>query len=173
VVQIAIDDVTINYDWQCSAEAGLTSFDFANLSLAQTDFDMNLALEEGSGQFLPPAEELSLGYTWQISYTNSLSFTQEAGGTTITATGDMMVDETKEVIGTEPVTLDNGVTADAIQVAQSDTIVLDINVMEQTTTQTIGLSGTYTFAEGIGMVRQTTESDFGGNELVLVSYDIP
>lgn len=173
VLQIDIGDVTINYDWQCNAGEGLTSFDFANLSLTQTEFDMNLDLEGGNGQVLPPAEELELGYTWQVSYTNNISFTQEAGGTTIVVTGDMTVDETNEIIGVDPVTLDDGTAVEAIQVAQSDTIVLNLSVMDQTTTQTTSLSGTHTYARDIGMVRQAAESEFGSNEMVLVSYDIP
>ena len=165
-------DLLLEYQWNCSAEDGLVSFDFATLGLQDfgTDVTMENALLEGN--FMPDASEMVPGYSWNLLFSGMLNFTQAAGDQTIEVNADLISDQTFTVVGDDPVSVGDQ-TFDGIQVEESNTISIVINMMGSEVPQEISIGSLMQLGYGVGVVRQDYDSDFGSETQQLVEFYIP
>jgi hypothetical protein len=80
--------------------------------------------------------------------------------------------QTNEVISTNPVTFD-GLTVDGVQLEQADAITMVMTVLGNAITQNMSFVSSYEFGRGIGMISQSSATDFGPSIVQLVSYFVP
>jgi hypothetical protein len=172
VLQIIVDDVTLDYNWTCAAGEGLTSFDFANVGVAQPGVEMTIEHTSAEGNFLPPVDHLQPGASWVTNLESTIQFSVEAEGESMEATGDMTTVQTSTVLGTDPVTVD-GKTVDGVQLEQNSAVDMVMNMMGQAIDQSMTIVNTLNLGRGIGIVTQTSVTDFGTDTTELVSYYIP
>jgi len=172
VLQITVEDVTIDYNWTCAAGEGLTSFDFANLGVGQEGVEMTIEHTSAEGNFLPPADELQPGDSWVTNLESTIQFSIEAEGESMDATGDMTTVQENTVVSTNPVTFD-GQTVDGVQLEQNSAVNMVMNMMGQAIDQNMTIVNTHNLGRGIGIVTQTSVTDFGTETTELVSYYVP
>jgi hypothetical protein len=172
VLRISVSDVIIDYSWTCSSSEGLSSYGFVNLGIGDLGADMTLEQKSADGYFLLPADQLVPGATWVLNLESTFNFSQEAGDQTISVTGDMITVQNNEVVGAEPVEFD-GQTVDGIQVQQIDTIDMVMSMLGTVVEQGQSITNNTSFGKGIGMVTQTSVTDFGSATTGLISYHIP
>jgi hypothetical protein len=172
VLRISVSDVILDYSWSCSSSEGLFSYDFVNLGFSDLGVDMTLEQKSADGHFLLPADQLVPGATWVLNLESTLNYTQETGDQTIAVTGDMITVQNNEVVGAEPVEFD-GQTVDGIQVQQVNGIDIVISVLGTAVEQGLTVTNNTIFGKGIGIVTQTSVTDFGPGTMELISYDIP
>lgn len=168
------EDFTLQYTWECSADGGLVSFDFGSQGLGQMDMEveMQMTVEEGNGQFLPPEEDLEPGYTWDSLYNNTFIFTTDESGEEIEFTGDMANDQTSTILTTEPLTI-AGITTAGLQIEQVSAIAMTMQFLDQSISDEIATSNLLELGRGIGIVRQTSTTDFGDTTMELQEWYIP
>ena len=167
-----IDNVVIEYKWDCSSENGLSSFDFATLGIQDlgTEVTMdNMVLE---GTFLLPADQLELGAAWNLVLDGVLNISQEAGGQTMEITANMVSDQNFTVAGSDPVTFENQ-TVDGLQIEESNLISILMNVAGTEVAQDVSIGSLLQLGRGIGIIRQDYTSDFGAETQELISFYIP
>jgi len=158
--------VTSNWHWQCDA-GGLVSYEFGNLFGASMGQIASYQLISSSGTFLPPADLLAPGYSWSNIYELEMTITVPGAPEGMSGTIASSVQYT--VTGAEPVTMGDQ-TYDGLQVSQSGTFTMEFQVPgAPTQPTTVESSGTIFFAEGVGIVRTTSQS--GNTELT--SFSIP
>ncbi len=172
VMQITVGDIALDYQWNCAEGEGLASFDFANLGSAASELQMTLEQISSDGQFLLPADQLQPGATWETNLESAFNFSQGEGDTVIEVTGDMANVQTNEVISTNPVTFD-GLTVDGVQLEQADAITMVMTILGNAMTQNMSFVSNYEFGRGIGMISQSSATDFGPSIVQLVSYYVP
>ena len=171
-LRITVDDVAIDYTWNCTAGEGIASFDLASLGAAQLGTEFTMEQKSAEGQFLLPADQLVPGATWEMNMESTFQFSQEAAGELFEVVGDMTTVQTNVVVGNDPVTFD-GTTVNGIQLEQKDVITMDMNVLGSQVEQTVNVSNLHELGWGIGIVRQSSTTDFGSETIDLVSYFIP
>jgi len=172
VLQITVGDIALDYQWNCAEGEGLASFDFANLGSAASELQMTLEQISSDGQFLLPADQLQPGATWETNLESAFSFSQGEGDVLIEVFGDMINVQTNEVISTNPVTFD-GLTVDGVQLEQADAITMVMTVLGNAINQNMSFVSNYEFGRGIGMISQSSATDFGPSIVQLVSYYVP
>jgi hypothetical protein len=172
VVSITVGNVTIDYQWQCVAGEGLASFDFANL--ASVPGGLNLTLEQVSvdGHFLLPPEQLVPGASWTTEMESKISFQQEVEGTSFEATGDMTTMQQNTIKSADPVEV-NGQSVPGLQVEQTNEINMVLSLMGTAMEQAMTLGSEMNLGYGVGIVNQTSTTDFGTEVMRLVEYSIP
>jgi len=167
-----IDNIVIEYKWDCSSENGLSSFDFATLGIQDlgTEVTMdNMVLE---GTFLLPADQLELGAAWNLVLDGVLNISQEAGGQTMEITANLVSDQHFTVTGSDPVSFEDQ-TVDGLQVEESNALSIVMNVAGTEVAQDLSLGSIMQLGYGIGIVRQDYTSDFGAESQELISFYIP
>lgn len=172
VLRITSGEFTLDTNWTCSADEGLSSYNFADYGFGDLGVDMTIELISADGSFLLPAEQLVPGATWDLNMESTINFSQEAAGETMVVTGNMTNVQNNEVVGLDPVEF-NGQTMDGIQVQQANLIDLVLNVLGTSTEQNVSVSNSYNLGRGIGIINQTSVTDFGTDVLQLISYNIP
>ncbi|UCG24012.1 MAG: hypothetical protein JSW55_18080 [Chloroflexota bacterium] len=172
VLNITIGDVSIDYRWDCTAGEGMASFDFANLGAAPAGVELTIEQVSIDGQFLLPPEQLVSGATWTTNMESTISFTQEAEGTVFEATGDMVTEQLNTVLSVDPVAFDGQNTA-GLQIEQVNNAKMLLSMMGSAMEQALVMTNNYNMGYGIGIVNQSTISDFGTETMDLVSYSIP
>ncbi|MGD8585906.1 MAG: hypothetical protein PVJ75_11190 [Chloroflexota bacterium] len=172
VLSVTVGDVSLEYQWQCSAGQGLSSFDFANLTSAPVGLDMTIEQVSVDGQFLLPPEEMVVGASWTAELLGTVSFSQEIEGTSIEATGDMKTVQEHTIQSADPVEFE-GQSVPGLQIEQANTITLMLSLMGTAVEQTISVDNNYELGYGIGIVDQSSVTDFGTETMNLVSYTIP
>jgi len=172
VLNVTVGDFSLAYQWQCSAGQGLSSFDFASLSAAPVGLDMTIEQVSVDGVFLLPPEQMVVGASWTAVLTGTVSFSQEIEGTSIEATGDMTTVQQHTIASADPVEFD-GQSIPGLQIQQADTINLTLMMMGTAVDQAITLDNSYDLGYGIGIVSQSSVTDFGTETMKLVEYSIP
>lgn len=158
--------VTANWHWQCDA-GGLVSYEFGNLFGASMGQIASYQLISSSGTFLPPADLLVPGYSWNNTYELEMTITVPGAPEGMSGTTASSVQYT--VTGAEPVTVGDQ-TYEGLQVSQNGTFTMEFQLPgAPTQPTTVEFAGTIVFARGVGIVRTTSES--GGTELT--SFSIP
>ena len=163
----------IEYNWVCSAEKGIVSFDLATLNVANTgDSSFKLTIDniEGEGVMLPPADQLEPGNTWDLTFNADFSTEGFMG-----ATGSMQAKDLYTVLSKDPVEL-NGETFEGLQFQRQfeNDMQLMLNGVEVALPNIDFDFQTYTvMAKGIGYVKLDSDFDFGTSGLQLIRYNIP
>ena len=182
IMQITItggaEEIRLDYTWQCSAAAGIASFDYATLNSINTGpGQITLEMQNASGegvQFLP-ADQLLPGVTWNMTTEGIFRMNLNAAGTALQADGTMQVRMVNIVLNDDPVVF-GGHTLPALVIQRDMTIANQINMSGMAISMpelTFNLRNVATMAYGIGPVSQSTTSDFANEELTLISYEIP
>ncbi len=157
----------ITYHWQCDAN-GLVSYDFASLSGGLGQFATLEALGS-SGVWLPAAELLAPGYSWNHSY--QLKITLNAEGQTLDGTSENSHDST--VAGTDPVTV-GGQTYSGLQISGADMTVTQMQFPGVTVPATTSNStSTLVLALGVGLVSSSSTGDGLTYSYELTSFSVP
>ncbi len=172
VLRVTADDLILDFNWSCTSNEGLSSYEFANFGLGDLGANMTFEQKSADGSFLLPADKLVPGVTWTINLEHALHYTQDAGDQTIEVTGDMITVQNNEVLGTEPVEFD-GQTFDGIQIQQVDNIEMVLSVLGTAVEQGLTITNNTNFGKGIGMVTQNSVTDIGPGTMKLISYHIP
>lgn len=166
------EDVTFTYTWECGVDGGLVSYDFAGQTLNQPGLDMEMQVTSGSGEFLPPVELLETGYTWETSINSTFNMTIEEAGQNMAIGGEMANVQTSTISGTEPVTFD-GRAVDGLQIDQVSAMAMMMDMLGTSTTTDVTMASKMVLGRGIGMISQTTSTEFGDVTMELVEAVIP
>ena len=165
--------IRIEYNWVCSAEEGLVSFDLATLEIPEIEgqeFEMTLTFVDGEGVMLPPADKLNVGDTWDMTLQMNFSMPEM-----MDAEGTMTLNDFYTVVNHDSVVvLDKDV--DGLQYEREFDIEMEINLGGLSTsmpTQFVDYKTTTSLAKGIGFVILDSEGSFGNTGLQLISYNIP
>ena len=172
VILVTIEDFTLEYTWECAEGQGISSFDFAGQGMAATFPDMTMELTRGEGAFMPPADEMVPGYSWDSSFEQTMNFAIGEGDEKIEATGDISTEQTSTVLSADPVTA-AGVTVEGVQVEQITDIGIVMDMMGNAVEQTQTLSTTFDMGWGVGIMHQAVQSEFGPATVELVSFYVP
>lgn len=163
----------IKYNWVCSAEKGIVSFDLATLNVSDmgdSSFTMTMENIEGEGVMLPPAAQLEPGNTWELTFNADFSAESFMG-----ATGSIQAKDFYTVLSKDSVEL-NGETFEGLQFQRQfeNEMQLMMNGVEVALPNIDLDFQTYTvMAKGIGYVKLDSDSDFGTTGLQLIRYNIP
>ena len=162
---ISVPEVTMTTHWTCTS-AGIISYDFGNISVAQMGQVVSMDVTDSSGVFLPAASLLAPGYSWSDNYTLVMHVTAEG----ISLDTTMSAAEAWTAVGMETVSVPAG-TFEAMRVEGTENISMS-GFMGMEGVDTV-VQATFWFAEGVGIVRYSSES--GGYSSVgeLASYTIP
>lgn len=164
---------TTSYTWECTAQNGLVSYDFGVATGNLFPGAVTLTTRDSSGAFLPPADLLVPGYSWNNNHTLNAEATLE--GQTVT-----MVSEHAEqfTVGeAQTVTID-GQEYEAITVTGNSTSQMTTS-MAGVTMPSIETSATSTFvyARGVGITAWTSVSTSNGESTTttfeLTSFTAP
>ena len=172
VLAITVGDVSIDYRWECAAGEGMASFDFASLGSAPAGVELTIEQVSIDGQFLLPAEELVPGASWTTNMESAISFVQEAEGTTLEVTGDMTSEQQNTVVNADPVEF-QGQSVAGLRIEQVNQITMLLSLMGTAMEQAMTITNNQFLGYGIGIVSQTSITDFGTESMDLVSYSIP
>jgi hypothetical protein len=170
-MQVDVADVVLNYMWECTPE-GMASFDFATLAIPVAGFDLTLEAESMSGQFLLPAEQMTVGTTWEFVVTMNITGAL-SDGTAIS--GSMVHTQAVQVVNADAVTID-GRTVDGLQIQRDSTIEMNVSAAGVSLPMPpMSMSQTHTMAYGIGITEMVTMTSFGGSAdiLTLASWSVP
>ena len=159
----AVSTGSVTFHWHCTA-GGIDSYDFGNLAVAATGV-ANLKVTQHSGYWLLPANQLTVGASWDNAYTIQYDLT--AGGTSVTFVDDVTRHST--VAATEQQTV-AGVNHDALRVESTEVSHLSIGGTAGTTANT---TTTIWLVRGIGPVRLDSLDSGSTTSFVLSSYHIP
>jgi hypothetical protein len=164
--------LTFNYTWECSADGGLVSFDFAGQNFEQAGLEMDMQVTAGTGEFLPAPELLQAGYSWDTTLDSTFSFMMAEGDVEMTIGGSMTNETTNTVTSTEPVSFE-GATVDGLQIEQASDMTMTMDMLGTSTTTDLNLGNTMVLGRGIGMISQTNRTEFGDVTTELVEVNIP
>jgi hypothetical protein len=165
--------IELEYNWVCSAEEGIVSFDMATLDFSDIgdgSFSMTMGNIEGEGVMLPPADLLEPGYQWNLTFT--ADFTMEA---LMGATGKVQVNDFYTVLNKDPVEV-NGETFEGLQYQRQFDIDMNMTVGGVDTTipnMVTDFQTDTTLAKGIGFVIMDNDTQLGSVGLHLIRYNIP
>jgi len=172
VILVTIEDLTLEYTWECAAGEGISSFGFAGRGLAAAFPEMTMELTRGEGAFVPPADEMVPGYSWDTSFEQTMNFVIGEGDEQVEATGDISTEQTSTILSADPITAAE-VTVDGVQVEQISDIAIVMNMMGSEVEQSQTLSSTFDMGWGVGIMRQAVQSEFGPAAVDLISFYVP
>lgn len=165
--------IFIEYNWVCSANEGIVSFDLATLEIPEIEgqeFEMTLTFVDGEGVMLPPADKMNVGDSWDMTLQMDFSMPEM-----MDAEGTMTLYDFYTVLNHDPVDV-FGSNFEAIQYEREFEIEMEINLGGLSTsmpTQFVDYKTTTTLAKGVGFVALDSQGDFGDTGLQLISYNIP
>lgn len=160
------------FNWLCDS-TGLVSYEFGGgVSFSGQGEIATIEVIEASGVFLPPADVLVPGYTWQRAYTLQYEITVD--GTTFPST--IAVSENFSVVGNEPVTF-NGETYPGLQIQSTSASTINVAVAvpggggsQSITTQA---TNALVYARGVGIISSTSQGEGSTTQSNLVSFTLP
>jgi len=161
---VSASGLTFDTHWTCTS-GGIVSYDF-NLSSSDLGGFVTLETTDTSGTWLPAADGLTPGASWSMSYTTHVTTSAEGATFDLRST----TDETFSVAGTETVSVPAG-TFEALRIDSSSTSTFSGDF--PVTVPASSTAFTYWFAEGVGVVRYTYNSEgfSGGGDLT--GYSVP
>ncbi len=163
-MDIAAPSVDMTSHWTCDP-SGINSYDFGNLSVLDFGDVAKMDVIDSSGTWLPSAENLTPGYSWNNDYTTVISVS--AGGISLDITTTSS--ETWTVSGVEMVVVPAG-TFDALRIDGTTTTTISGMMVS---TPAFSASQSYWFAEGVGIVRYTTQTEGYSDNSELTAYSVP
>ena len=165
--------IRIEYNWMCSAEDGIVSFDLAVLEVPQMEgieLEMTMTFEEGSGVMLPPAGRLTPGYSWEMSM--KMNFAMPA---LMNAEGTMISRDFYIVTNNDPVNFD-GQEFEGLQYEREFETEMEIflgGVASNMPNEFMNIQTVTSLAKGVGFVTLDSDTTLGSTGLELVRYFIP
>lgn len=173
LMEVVTEGITLTYQWDCDAGEGVASFDYASLSADTSGVNAVMTIEESSGAFLPPAEDLALGHVWDLTMKTVMSFTMDVDGFDSGLSGMTVMTQTHKVVGEDALTV-NDVNVPGVQVEVDINSMVTMDLGEIVAPpQTVEMKELLWLGFGIGLVRQETLSEFGKVDLILKSFYIP
>jgi hypothetical protein len=159
---------TATWNFTCSAERGLSSYDFFGNSGMSVEGMTMTGDFSGEGQLLLPAEQLVPGASWAVAFAGEMTM---SAGDDLTMTGTSSYNFNNTVSAVGPVDVEGGNSySDSVTVTQTGTVSTEINAAGISAPGvTVDISGTRTYARGVGPVSDI----FAGGSATLVSYTIP
>lgn len=153
--------VTNEITWDCNSD-GILSSDYANMAV-NADVDVQYETLEVSGVSLPPADQWSVGKSWDTNYSvmvniNAQGFETQAGGN---------IQLNRTITAIESVTVPAGTYPEAYRVDSTGQMTLDIMGNESTTP----LTYTDWYVKGVGFVRSSSTDGDLSYELELISFE--
>ena len=165
-------DLELHYTWECSADGGLVSFDFGTSGLGGLGTELTIESSEGTGMFLPPVEELEPGFTWESSFHSTYSIMQPEGDTELALSGEMDTAQTSTMINNDPITF-NDRTVPGLLVQQDSEITMVMSMMGSEITNVMNMGSEMQLGRGLGMLRQTSNTDFGDVTMEATEIYVP
>lgn len=159
-------DVQVTYNWACTAEGGLVSYDFGSFNVAELGTVVSLQVHNATGVWLPPASLLTVGYGWTNAYetTFTINSTDLGEGSAQSATAESVT-----VTGAEPVNF-GGQTFDGVQLSRTGTQSYQISIGGFSGPgHSVPINSTMVLARGVGIVSIVDDS----TTTQLVSYSLP
>ena len=172
VILVTFEEFTLEYTWDCAEGEGISSFDFGSQGMANSFPDMTMELTHGEGAFLPPADEMVAGYSWDTDFEQTMTFSTGEGDAKIEATGDISTTQMSTILSANPVIAVEEVV-EGVQVEQITDIAIVMNMMGTAVEQAQTLSTIFDMGWGVGIVNQSVQSEFGPVEVELLSYHVP
>ncbi len=172
VMTFTTGKITGTYNWQCD-QNGITSFDFGQLTLTEFGTISDFVVTSSSGVWLPPADRLTVGYAWALTFDFQMNFAGSVGSDAGVTTATASVTENNTVSGANPVSFD-GQAFDGLQITRESFRNIQMQ-MAGVTVPPIQLNdtGNWEMARGIGAVRWTSTAGDTRTTGELVSYSIP
>jgi hypothetical protein len=161
-----------NYTFDCSAGGGLSSFTFASQGLAALGPEVDVQITDGSGYFLPDPDLLQPGYSWDSAFHTTYSLSQMNGDTEIEISGEMDTKQTSRVISAEPVTFQD-TTVPGLVVQQDTDVETVMTMLGEDVESTMFLGAETVFGRGLGILRQTSFTDFGDFTMEVTDIYVP
>ncbi len=162
--------LTGTYNWQCNAN-GLVSYDFGRLDFGQLGTVSEFSVTSASGAWMPAADLLTVGYSWNNVYELAMKLTLPSGAGE--GQGALSQSSTSTVTGADPVTV-GALTVDGLQLSEASESVFTMSIGGFSTPgEPIQTTSVMVLARGIGMVSSTSTSDSYTSTSTLVSYSIP
>jgi hypothetical protein len=147
------------YQWQCDAQ-GLTSYAFSTPQAGSAGGEMQISGQKGV--FLPAADKLAPGYTWDFAY--QVTYAPQGVNMTI----KIVYSGKFKVTGDAPIVWNNQKYA-ALQILETST-----TDYEPAAPGHIENTIMYTFAQGVGLVETASTSSLGSTyTLKLADFTIP
>ena len=165
-------ELIFNYSWDCSQNGGLVSFGFGNQGLSALGPDVEVTVSEGSGMFLATAQELVPGYSWDTSYHSAYSLTQVDGDLETDINGEMTTLQTSIVLSDEPVTFGDE-TVPGLLIQQDSQVDMIMSILDESVESSMSTGGEIELGRGLGMLRQTTFTEFGDFGLETIEVYVP
>ena len=165
-------ELIFNYSWDCSQNGGLVSFGFGNQGLSALGPDVEVTVSEGSGMFLATAQELVPGYSWDTSYHSAYSLTQVDGDLETDISGEMTTLQTSIVLSDEPVTFGDE-TVPGLLIQQDSQVDMIMSILDESVESSMSTGGEIELGRGLGMLRQTTFTEFGDFGLETIEVYVP
>jgi len=122
--------------------------------------------------FLPPVEELEPGFTWESSFHSTYSIMQPEGDTELALSGEMDTAQTSTLINNDPITF-NDRTVPGLLVQQDSEITMVMSMMGSEITNVMNMGSEMQLGRGLGMLRQTSNTDFGDVTMEAAEIYVP
>jgi hypothetical protein len=161
-----------NYTFDCTAGGGLSSFTFASQGLAALGPEVEVEITDGSGYFLPDPGLLQPGYSWDTAFHTTYSLSQMNGDTEMEISGEMDTKQTSRVVSAEPVTFQNR-TVPGLVIQQDTDVETAMTMLGETVESSLFLGAETVFGRGLGILRQTSFTDFGEFTMEVTDNYIP
>lgn len=171
-MKMSSGEVEFLYTWECSGDGGLVSFDFGNQGMSALGPEVTIEVSEGTGMFLPAVEELVPGHTWETSYHSVYQMVQVEGDTELEIGGEMDTMQTSRVLSDAPVTF-NGETVPGLLIQQDSEINMVMSMLGSEVNNTMTMGGEMELGWGLGMLRQTSFTDFGDFTMTATEIYVP
>lgn len=165
--------IRIEYNWICSADGGIVSFDLAVLKvprIEEVELEMTMTFVDGEGVMLPSAENLQVGYSWDMSV--QMDFAMPA---LMNAEGTVIYKDFYTVTNTNPVEFD-GQEFEGLQYEREFESEMEMNIGGIASSMPydfLDIQTLTTLAKGIGFIQLDSDTSFGSTGLQLVRYFIP
>lgn len=165
--------IRIEYNWICSADDGIVSFDMAVLEVSQMEgqeLEMTMTFVDGEGVMLPPADDLQVGYSWDMSV--QMDFAMPA---LMNAEGTMIYKDFYTVTNSNPVAFD-GQEFEGLQYEREFESEMELNIggiASSMPNDFLNIQTITTLAKGIGFIQLDNDTSLGSTGLQLVRYFIP
>lgn len=158
-IGITVTGGQFNRPLQCNAANGITADLFNNAVFGRTGgATIQMTTSNVSGVFLPAADKLKPGYSWNNSYDSQM----QISGITING----KVNQQFSVTGVGKATV-GGKSYDSIDVRNV------VNIVSVPATTTITVTNLMTFAKGVGMVKVSAQGEGINSTMNLTTFTLP
>jgi hypothetical protein len=167
-------DLEFTYVWECTAE-GITSYEFSNVGMPALGPEMEIEITDGSGFFLPGVAKLESGYSWDTSFHTNYSMSQldtTKDDVQLVISGEMDTRQTSSVLNTDPVTFQDQ-SIPGLLVQQDTELDTVMSMMGEEVENSLFMGGETQFGRGLGILRQTSFTDFGDFTMETTDIYVP